>query len=330
MPNRKGKTFMSDDVRISTPADAPEISGTRLFDAPRALVFDAFSSADRLARWWGPKGFALTTQAFDFSPGGVWRFVMHGPDGRDYENKIVFREIARPERISYVHPGDDGAEPVRMDVTVSFSQEGDKTRIDWRARFATIAERDRVEREYGAAQGLAETLGRLGELIEESSGPVFVASRRFEVSREALWKALTEPEEMKQWWGPKGVPVIAAEMDFRPGGTYHYGLKTPDGGAMWGLFVYSEIEAPSRIVVVSSFSDANRGLTRHPASETWPLRVHTTFLFEEKDGGAELTVRARPFEASAEEIATFTGALDAMNNGWAGTFEQLGAYLARD
>jgi uncharacterized protein YndB with AHSA1/START domain len=255
---------------------------------------------------------------------------MHGPDGRDYENKIVFREIARPERISYIHPGDDGAEPVRMEVTVSFSLKGTKTRIDWRARFPTIAERDRVEREYGAATGLAENLGRLREYVEDSAGPVFVTSRRFAAPRDLLWKALTEPERMAQWFGPKGIPVIASEMDFRPGGTYHYGLKTPDGDTMWGLFVYQEIEAPSRIVVVNSFSDENRGLARHPASETWPLRVQTTYLFEESDDGVELTLRARPFEASAEEIATFAGALDATKNGWAGTFEQLDAYLARD
>lgn len=320
---------MSDDIRISTPSDAPEISGTRLFDAPRALVFDAFSAPDRLARWWGPKGFTLTTRAFEFSSGGVWRFVMHGPDGRDYENKIMFREILRPELISYVHPGDDEVEPVTMEVTVSFSQDGDKTRIDWRMRFATIAERDRVEREYGAARGLAETLGRLGELIEDAARPVFVTSRRFEVPRETLWKALTEPERMAQWFGPKGVPVMASEMDFRPGGTYHYGLKTPDGGAMWGLFVYQEIEAPSRIVLVSSFSDERRGLTRHPASETWPLRTQTTYLLDESEGGVELTLRAQPVEASAEEIATFAGGLEAMKNGCAGTFEQLDAYLTR-
>jgi uncharacterized protein YndB with AHSA1/START domain len=321
---------MTDDVKISVPSDAPEISGTRRFDAPRALVFDAFAAADRLARWFGPKGFSLTTQSFDFAPGGVWRFVMHGPDGRDYENKIVFREILRPERISYVHPGDGDGDPGRKETTISFSQEGDKTRIDWRMRFPTLVERDRAERDYGVATGLAENLGRLGDFVEESAGPVFIVSRRFAVSRDALWKALTEPERMAQWFGPKGVPVIASQMDFRPGGSYHYGLRMPEGGAMWGLFDYREIAAPTRIVLVDSFSDENRGLTRHPLSETWPLKVETTFLLADAEsGGAELTLRVRPFEASAEEIATFAGALDAQENGWAGTFEQLDAYLAR-
>jgi uncharacterized protein YndB with AHSA1/START domain len=70
-----------------------------------------------------------------FAPGGVWRFVMHGPDGRDYENKIMFGEIARPERISYLHPGDDGAEPVRREVTISFAEKNGKTRLTWRCVF---------------------------------------------------------------------------------------------------------------------------------------------------------------------------------------------------
>ncbi|PWB95475.1 SRPBCC family protein [Methylosinus sporium] len=319
---------MSEELCISIPRDVPEISDVRLFAAPRALVFDAFSSADRLARWFGPKGFSLAMQAFEFSPGGVWRFVMHGPDGRDYENKIVFQEIRRPERISYVHPGDDGAEPLRMEVTISFSEEGEKTRIEWRNRFPTLAERDRVERDYGAAVGLSENLDRLGDFILDSAGPIFETSRRFAASRERLWKALTEPERMARWFGPKGVPVIASQMDFRPGGSYHYGLRTPDGGAIWGLFEYSEIEAPTRIALVASFSDEKRGLTRHPLSATWPLKLATVYRFAERDGGCELTLVARPHEARAEEIATFAGALDAMTQGWAGTFEQLDDYLA--
>jgi uncharacterized protein YndB with AHSA1/START domain len=161
---------VSDIARISVPPNAPDILGTRLLDAPRELVVAAFASPDRLARWFGPKGSSLTSQSFEFAPGGVWRFVMHERDGRDYEHKAVFREILRPERISYIHPGEDG-EAVQMEVTIAFSQEGAKTRIDWRARFPTLAERDRVERE-GAAVGLAEILERLGDYVASAAIPL--------------------------------------------------------------------------------------------------------------------------------------------------------------
>src|ERR1700730_1206754 len=159
---------MSDRSQVSMPADVPEISASRLFDAPRDLVFDSFSSPSHLAQWWGPTGFTLTTQEMTFAPGGVWRFVMHGPDGRDYSNKIVFGEIEGPERITYLHPGDDGAEPVRMEVTIAFAEENGKTRLTWRMRFSTIAERDRVDREYGAARGLAKTLATGGAPFRRS------------------------------------------------------------------------------------------------------------------------------------------------------------------
>src|SRR4029077_10253518 len=75
-----------------------EIVIERLLDAPRELVFEVFTSADHLARWWGPTGFSVTTYAFDFQVGGVWRFVMHGPDGRDYQNRLVFDVIEPPSR----------------------------------------------------------------------------------------------------------------------------------------------------------------------------------------------------------------------------------------
>ena len=80
-----------------------EIVVTRVFDAPRALVFKAWTDPKHLAHWWGLNGFSITTYEMDFKPGGVWRFVMHGPDGRDYQNKNVYVEIAEPERLVYRH-----------------------------------------------------------------------------------------------------------------------------------------------------------------------------------------------------------------------------------
>jgi uncharacterized protein YndB with AHSA1/START domain len=314
--------------QAATPADVPEITASRLIEAPRDLVFDAFSSPNALANWWGPTGFSLTTHEMSFAPDSVWRFVMHGPDGRDYKNKIVFREIERPERISYVHPGDEGTEPVRNEVTVSFLEDDGKTRLTWRMRFQTIAERDRVDREYDAAQGLGQSLTRLDAYVAESGSRAFVVSRSFDASRELLWKALTEPERMAQWWGPKGFPVAAAKMDFRVGGSYLYGTKTPDGGTMWGRFIYREIETPSRIVLVSSFSDENGGVTRHPMSPTWPLETLSIFSLETDEARARLTIRWLPINAADEERATFAGAVDSMNQGWGGTLDQLAEYLA--
>ena len=80
-----------------------EIVVMRVFDSPRALVFKAWTDPKHLAHWWGPNGFSITTYEMEFKPGGVWRFVMHGPDGRDYQNENVYVEIAEPERLVYMH-----------------------------------------------------------------------------------------------------------------------------------------------------------------------------------------------------------------------------------
>jgi uncharacterized protein YndB with AHSA1/START domain len=146
--------------------DARSIVTTRVFDAPRELVFAAWSDPEHLAQWWGPNGFTTTTHAFDMRPGGGWRFVMHGPDGRDYQNRITYEEIVKPERLVYSHGGADDVEPAQFRVTVTFEDLGGKTRLTMRAVFPSAAERDRVAKDYGAVEGAQQTLARLAEHLE--------------------------------------------------------------------------------------------------------------------------------------------------------------------
>lgn len=155
---------MAGKSSIDLEQDPRSIVGTRVFNAPRDLVFATFSDPEHLAKWWGPIGFTTTTQGFDFRPGGIWRFVMHGPDGRDYQNRVTYDEIVPPERITYHHGGGDDVEPVQFTTTVTFEAIGNsQTRIIWHGRFPTAEERARVIRDYGADKGLAETLSRLAD-----------------------------------------------------------------------------------------------------------------------------------------------------------------------
>ena len=94
----------------------------------------------------------------------------------------------------------------------------------------------------------------------------FILSRTFNAPRELVFAAFTEPARMKEWWGPKGFKVMSQAMDLRPGGTYHYGLKSPAGQEMWGKLIFREIAAPTRIVFITCFSDAKGGVTR----TQWP------------------------------------------------------------
>jgi uncharacterized protein YndB with AHSA1/START domain len=153
---------------IDLERDPRSIVGTRVFDAPRELVFSAFTDPQHLAQWWGPDGFTTTTSAFDFRPGGVWRFVMQGPNGRDYQNRIMFDEIEPPSRLVYRHTGDEDVEPVQFKQTLTFEDLGGKTRLTWHGMFPSAAERDRVIKDYGADKGLAQTMARLAEFVAAS------------------------------------------------------------------------------------------------------------------------------------------------------------------
>jgi uncharacterized protein YndB with AHSA1/START domain len=146
--------------------DPKAIIATREFEAPRALVFEVWTEPRHLAQWWGPDGFTITTSRFEMKVGGVWRFVMHGPDGRDYENRITFDEIVPPDLIRYHHGGGDDVEPVQFRTTVTFEElERNLTRITLHATFPSAAERDRVVKEYGAVEGAKQTLSRLADYV---------------------------------------------------------------------------------------------------------------------------------------------------------------------
>jgi uncharacterized protein YndB with AHSA1/START domain len=151
---------------IDLDTDSRSIIGSRLLDAPRELVFSAFTDPEHLSQWWGPDGFTTTTRSFEFRPGGVWRFVMHGPDGRDYQNRITYEEIARPERIVYRHGGETDVEPVQFIQTLTFEALGRaRTRLTWHGRFPTAEERARVVKIYNADKGLSQTMARLADYV---------------------------------------------------------------------------------------------------------------------------------------------------------------------
>jgi uncharacterized protein YndB with AHSA1/START domain len=151
-------------VAERAPADTSnrEIVVTRVFDAPRALVFKAWTDPQHLAQWWGPNGFSITTYEMEFKPGGVWRFVMHGPDGRDYQNRKVFVEIVESERLVIRHVSGP-----QFKMTVTFADDDNKTKLTVRMLFDSAAHRDRTVKEFGAIEGLKQTLGRLAEHVTQ-------------------------------------------------------------------------------------------------------------------------------------------------------------------
>ena len=314
------------------------------FKAPRDVVWQAWTEPEQLAQWFGPDGFTLTTLAHKPGPGGLWRWVFHGPDGTDYKNRLDYLEVVKPQRLVYSHGDDgDGAQPPFL-VTVLFAEHNGMTTVTLRSQFASAEERANVVK-FGAVEGGRQTLARL-EAYARSLSPggsqmpklptqtslsaidPFILSRTFDAPRELVFAAFTEPARMKEWWGPKGFKVMSQTMDLRPGGSYHYGLESPTGQQMWGKLIFREIAAPARIVFITCFSDAEGGVTRHPMAAAWPLETLSTHTFEDAGGKTKVSIRWEPFNANAEEITTFNAAHAGMTGGWNGTMDQLAEYLA--
>ena len=165
--------------------------------------------------------------------------------------------------------------------------------------------------------------------VNLSADQEFVITRDFNAPRERVWRGWTEREQLMQWFGPAGFTMPHAKIDLRPGGIFHYGLRSPDGQEMWGKWTFREIIAPERLVVVTSFSDAQGGITRHPMAPNWPLETISTTTFEEHDGKTTITIRWVPWNASELECKAFAEAHSGMQQGCGGTFAQLAEYLAK-
>ena len=443
------------------------IVATRVFDAPRDLVWKMWTDPEHIAHWWGPDGFRNTIHEMDVRPGGVFRFVMHGPDGTDYQNKFVYVEVDEPKKLVYDHV----TGPL-FRATATFDEQGGKTAVNVEMEFASAELRDKVAEEFGAVEGLQQTLQHLADRLaaaktfvfsrefdapqemvfkawtepqqlarwwgpkyfintrceidlrrggaiaidqkhpdgtvfpmrgmfheidapnrlvftmqamidangtpaleafgvvtfeargektlltmhatitkspeidgvldamqegwteslekladDFTTGGQFTISRLFDAPRELVWDVWTKCEHLAKWWGPKGMSVAKCELDFRPGGTFHYGLRTPDGSIMWGKWTFREIEKPKRFVVLAGFSDEAGGITRHPMAPDWPALMLSTMEFEAHGEQTIVTVHWAPYDATEVEKAIFEKSHASMQGGWGGTFDQLDAYL---
>jgi uncharacterized protein YndB with AHSA1/START domain len=156
------------------------------------------------------------------------------------------------------------------------------------------------------------------------SDPVFTLSRDFDAPLALVWKVYTQAEHLAKWWGPKGFTWIKGDLDFRPGGHFHYCMRAPAGQDMWGRFDYLEIEPLKRIVFTNSFSNPEGGFVRAPFAANFPLRVLNNVVFS---GNTTLDMTGTPYEAADEEKEFFRSMFPSMNQGFNGTLDQLRDYL---
>jgi len=137
-----------------------ELTLSRKLNAPVELVWEAWTKPEHIANWWGPDGFTNTISTMDVKPGGEWNLVMHGPDGRDYDNKSVFREIVLHKKIVYEH-----VSYPKFIATIEFEEQGEATFITWHMLFASAEEFIQVVKTFKADEGLKQNIEKLSRYL---------------------------------------------------------------------------------------------------------------------------------------------------------------------
>lgn len=206
---------------------------------------------------------------------------------------------------------------------------GSATELTMRMVFQTAEELEETVNKYGAIEGAKSTLGRLAEELEALKTTNLEITRTFNAPRDLVFKAWTDLEHLKHWWGPKGSVINISKFDLQPGGIFHYSMQTPDGRQMWGKFVFREVAGPGKLVFVNSFSDLQGNTVRAPFNELFPLEILNIVTFTEQGGQTTLTLRGGPIQAAEEEVQFFHSMHPSMQQGFGGTFAQLDEYLAK-
>lgn len=154
-----------------------------------------------------------------------------------------------------------------------------------------------------------------------------VIERVIHAPRTLVWRAFTEAEHLKHWWGPVGFELKVLKLDVRNGGVFHYAMQA-NGAQMFGRFDYIDVQPPAKIVFTNSFADADGNHARAPFSNEWPIKVMNHWTFEEKNGITTLLLRGEPYDATDAEMKRFIQEFPGMNKGFGATFDQLDAYLS--
>lgn len=290
------------------PADQ-ELLITRIFEAPRELVFRAFSEAERLVQWWGPKGFEMGVSWLDFRPGGVFHYSMKAPNGMEMWGKFVYREIVPPEKIVFVNSFSDATGgltrhfawpewPLEILNTLTFEEHQGKTTLTLRGGPINAPENEMqffLEAKKGVNMGFNATFDQLETYLEAQYE--IVVSREIAAPRERVFQAFLDPANIDQWWGPTGFRNETHSMEPKVGGVWRYTMHGPEGTIYPNQITYLEITPPERLVY--DHGDFER------------VRFRSTLTFEDTEGKTRVTLRLRfptPEERDAQlEFGAYEG-----------------------
>lgn len=305
-----------------------EIEITRVYDAPVKLVWAAWTDLKHVEKWWGPRGFTLTTKSKDLRPGGKWIYTMHGPDGTDYPNIATYHEVVKHEKLVYDHGGNEERQKL-FTVTVTFREEKGKTVMHMTMTLDT-AEAARETKKFIKKANGNSTWDRLGEYLgnETEGKDFFIINRSFPAAPHTLFEMWANPEHLAKWLAPAGSTMAFLHADVREGGRSLWSMTDSSGGVMYGQLHHRKIVAPKLLVYAQNFCDKNGERCKPPFAPSYPETVLTTVTFAPEEAGTRVTVRWEiEGEASAAERKTFHEMKGSMTGGWNGSFDKLDSLL---
>jgi uncharacterized protein YndB with AHSA1/START domain len=286
-----------------------ELTISRLVNAPRELVWKVWTEPEHIKNWWGPNGFTNTIFKMDVQPGGIWEFIMHGPDGTDYKNKSVYKEVVKYEKIVYDHVSP------KFQFTVTFKEQGRKTLINIEMLFETPEARDNVVNVFKADVGLQQNIYKLdGYLRKVSFEKEMILERVINAPRKLVFDAWTNPEHIKHWWGPSGFKNPICNVDATPGGSMLIHMQAPDGIVYPMEGEFHEIVEPQKLVFTAAALDKNGKRL---------FEVLNTVTFSEENGKTRVHLHAAVCGIT-EEGRPY---VDGMNEGWDQSFDRLNDYV---
>ena len=331
--------------RRSTPLDEREVLVTRLIDAPRELVFAAWTDPRHVVHWWRPNGFKeVHLDEMQVAPGGLLRLRMITPEHVTYTSRSVYREIVAPERLVYDEMCEENGKLFHQArQTITLEKQGGKARLTIHARLTWVADRDpRWTPELiraGWTTGWNDNLDLLGRYLPratfvESPGKELVLRRLIAAPRELVFRAWSDPAQLARWWGPKGFTNPVCEVDLRIGGAWRIVMRGPDGTDFPLSGVYLEITPPERLVMQVN-------LDEHPREWQEKIRAYRaarpaddqdddgeivmTVIFEARGDATWITVRDRFGTVAERDAHRDLGAMQ----GWSETFDRLADWMVR-
>jgi len=294
---------------------APErtVVATRVFDAPRELVYEAWTDPQQLGQWFPPKDFTSPRCEVDPRPGGTFRCDMMGPDGAMFVGKGLFREVVPNERLVFTFAGEEAVPPPII-VTVLFEAQGNKTKLTMQQTAATVADYEDLLK-LGVTEGTNQSFDKLDELLARTptsrtsasvAGRTLTLTRMFDAPRELVWKAYTDPTHIVKWMFANDWESPFAETDVRTGGAFRIGMRPADHSEEGFSFsgTYREVKKPERIV-----QDLGDGRVMTTTFEDQKGRTKLTLSVEMSESEeAERTGWTQILEHLAEHVATLTSA----------------------